>query len=374
MASKTMQRRRFLQLLMAGSALSLLPLSGCSSKSSQSQPLLLSGSDKGDSHTLSGWQLGQGERFSLSVEQRVHAPLMRPGSNDAVFVARRPGTLIYVVDVVEGRIKQQLSAQPERHFYGHAIFSADGRWLYVPENAYAKGGRGKVAVYDAAENYQRVQEFDLDGIGPHQLALMPDGFTLAIALGGIQTHPEVRRKKLNLATMQSALLYLDSRNGQVTERFDAPHQYLSMRHLDVAANGTVMVGAQFQTTANPDENYEGPLVFSQRGTQPLQALQATGETWQAQHYYIASVAMNVSGTLAVTTSPRGGVVNLWQVEQGELLQTFAVRDVAGAGYLPDQDRFVVSNGLGQLFAVTDELQLLAQAPSTHWDNHLFVAT
>jgi len=367
-----MHRRRFIQLLMAGGALSLLPLSGCSSSSPQLQPLLLSGSDKGDSHTLSGWQLGQGERFRLPVKQRVHAPLMRPGTDEAVFVARRPGTLIYVVDVVEGQIKQQLSALPDRHFYGHAIFSADGRWLYVPENAYVEQGRGKVGVYDATANYQRVQEFDLDGIGPHQLALMPDGFTLAIALGGIQTHPDLSREKLNLATMQSALLYLDSRSGQVTERFDSPHQHLSLRHLDVAANGTVMVGAQFQTAANPDERYQGPLVFSQRDTQPLQALQATEKTWQAQDHYIASVVVNASGSLAVTTSPRGGVVNLWQVEQGELLQTFAVRDVAGAGYLPDQDHFVVSNGLGQLFSVSYELQLLAQAPATRWDNHLSI--
>lgn len=357
---------------MAGGALSLLPLSGCRSNSRQSQPLLLSGSDQGKSHTLSGWQLGQGERFRLPVEQRVHAPLMRPGTDEAVFVARRPGTQIYVVDVIEGQIKQRLNALPDRHFYGHAVFSADGRWLYVPENAYAEQGRGKVAVYDAVANYQRVQEFDLGGIGPHQLALMPDGYTLVIALGGIQTHPDLSRDKLNLTTMQSALLYLDSRSGQVTERFDSPHQHLSLRHLDVASNGTVMVGAQFQTSANPDESYQGPLVFLQLGNQPLRAMQAAEKIWQAQHHYIASVVMNRSGTLAVTTSPRGSVVNLWQVEQGTLLRAFSVRDVAGAGYLPDQDRFVVSNGLGQLFSVGDELQLLAQAPATHWDNHLSV--
>lgn len=360
---------------MAGGALSLLPLAGCSSRPSERQPLLLSGSDRGDEHTLSGWQLGQGERFRLPVEQRVHAPLQRPASDEAIFVARRPGTVIYVVDVQQGVIKQQIPAQPQRHFYGHAVFSNDGRWLYVPENAYAEQGRGKLAVYDAQANYQRVQEFDLGGIGPHQLALMPDGLTLAIALGGIQTHPDLQREKLNLATMQSALLFIDSRNGQISERFDAPHQHLSFRHLDVAPDGTVVVGAQFQTAANPDQSYDGPLVFLQRAKQPPQAFAASEEVWLAQHHYIASVAVNAVNavsSLAVTTSPRGGMVNLWQLEQGKLLHSFPVRDVAGAGYLPDQNQFVVSNGLGQLFAVTDQLQLLAQAPATRWDNHLSV--
>lgn len=367
-----MQRRKFLQLAMAGGALSLLPLAGCLARSAQSQPLLLSGSDRGNEHTLSGWRLGQGELFRLPVEQRVHAPTKRPASDEAIFVARRPGTVIYVVDVQQGVIKHQLTAEPARHFYGHAVFSNDGRWLYVPENAYAQQGRGKLAVYDAQANYQRVQEFDLGGIGPHQLALMPDGLTLAIALGGIQTDPNLYREKLNLDTMQSALLFMDSRTGQITGRFDAPHQHLSLRHLDVAPDGTVVVGAQFQTAANPDQGYDGPLVFLQRGQQPLQALQASTEAWLAQQHYIASVAVNAAGSLAVTTTPRGAMVNLWQLEQGKLLHSFPVRDVAGAGYLADQDQFVVSNGLGQLFAVSNELQLLAQAPATRWDNHLSV--
>jgi len=365
-----MHRRKFLQLAMAGGALSVLPLAGCGTKSPQ--PLLLSGSDNGDQHTLCGWQLGQGERFRLPVEQRVHAPLMRPYSQQAVFVARRPGTLIYVVDVQQGVIEQQLSALPDRHFYGHAIFSTNGRWLYVPENAYAEQGRGKIGVYDAAAGFQRVQEFDLGGIGPHQLALMPDGFTLAIALGGIQTHPEHSRDKLNLDRMRSALLYLDTRSGQVTARFDAPHRHVSLRHLDVAKDGTVMVGAQFQSSANPDESYTGPLVFTQRGKHGLQALQASDESWQAQKHYIASVVMNNSGTLAITTSPRGGVVNIWQLGEDRLLKQYRVKDVAGAGYLPAEGGFVVSNGLGQLFSVSDELQLLEHAVSTRWDNHLLV--
>lgn len=367
-----MNRRRFLQLAMAGGALSLMHLSGCNSNSMHLQPLLLSGSDKGDLHTLSGWQPGFGECFRLNVKQRVHAPLMRPLTNEAVFVARRPGTAIYIVDIEAGEISRQVDSALNRHFYGHAIFSNDGRWLFVPENAFGEQGAGKIGVYDASASYQKVEEFDLQGIGPHQLVLMPDGVTLAIALGGIQTHPEQSRDKLNLDIMQSELVLLDSRNGQVVQRFEAPHQHLSLRHLDVARDGTIVVGAQFQTKANIDVDYSGPLVFCQRGKQPLEPMQADLPTWRAQRHYIASIAMNSMGTRVLTTSPRGGVVNLWQVASGDLVKQFRVRDVAGAGFLPSENRFLVSNGLGQLFCVGNELQLLEQAPATHWDNHLFI--
>ena len=247
-----MQRRRFLQISLAASALGLLSLTGCGNHRRESPVLLLSGSDDGDQHTLCGWQPGRGQRFRLPVEQRVHAPLMRLDSHEAVFVARRPGNLMYVVNVAEGVIQQQVKAPVGRHFYGHAVFSKDGRWLFAPENAYDEQGRGKIGVYDATANYRREQELDLQGIGPHQLVLMPDGFTLAVALGGIQTHPQQRRDKLNLASMQPELLHLDSRSGEVTQRFASPHQHLSLRHLDVASDGTLVVAAQFQTEANPE--------------------------------------------------------------------------------------------------------------------------
>ena len=82
--------------------------------------------------------------------------------------------------------------------------------------------------------------------------------------------------------------------------------------------------------------------------------------------------MNSAGSHVITTSPRGAVVNLWQVADGQLLKQYHVKDVAGAGYLPAEDSFVVSNGLGQLFKVDEQLQLLGRAPATHWDNHLLI--
>lgn len=367
-----MQRRQFLQLTLAGGALGLLTLAGCRHDGDKPSTLLLSGSDRGTQHTLSGWEPGVGERFRLDVQQRVHAPLMRPFSEEALFVARRPGTAIYVVDTGKGAMKQEVAAAPGRHFYGHAVFSTDGRWLYVSENAFDEAGAGKVGVYDANANYRKIEEFDLQGIGPHQLVLMPDGVSLAVALGGIQTHPQQRRDKLNLDTMRSELLYLDRRSGAVTQRYVAPHQHLSLRHLDVAVDGTVVVGAQFQGEANPDEAYTGPLVFRQRGEQPLQAMQAVEQTWLDQNHYIASVAMNAQGTRVLTTSPRGGVVNLWHLKEARLIKQYRVRDVAGAGFLADQNSFIVSNGIGELFRVADRLELLDEAMATRWDNHLFV--
>ena len=71
---------------------------------------------------------------------RVSLPL-------ALFVARRPGRVSYLIHLEDGRLLQSLAAQPNRHFYGHGVFHASGDWLYATENDTSDPGRGLLGVY-----------------------------------------------------------------------------------------------------------------------------------------------------------------------------------------------------------------------------------
>ena len=81
---------------------------------------------------------------------------------------------------------------------------------------------------------------------PHDIALLGDGRTLIIANGGIRTHPDSGSDELNLAEMQPSLLYVDTETGDLVEQQRLPpalHQ-LSIRHLAIAGNDTVVFGCQ----------------------------------------------------------------------------------------------------------------------------------
>ena len=58
---------------------------------------------------------------------------------------------------------------------------------------------------DATDDYRQVGELPAHGVGPHEVVLMPDGKTLAVANGGIRTHPDRDRVPLNLDSMQPSL-------------------------------------------------------------------------------------------------------------------------------------------------------------------------
>ena len=125
--------------------------------------------------------------------------------------------------------------KPERHFFGHGVFSADGRLLYTTENDYERAA-GMIGVRDATDGYKQIGEFPAHGLEPHDIALLADGRTMVIANGGIQTHPDRGDDELNLPDMQPSLVYVDVATGDLLEEHrlaPALHQ-LSIRHLAIA--------------------------------------------------------------------------------------------------------------------------------------------
>ncbi|MGB0057672.1 MAG: DUF1513 domain-containing protein, partial [Methyloceanibacter sp.] len=89
------------------------------------------------------------------------------------------------------------TSKPDRHFFGHGVFSADGRLLHTTENDY-KNAQGIIGVRDATDGYKQIGEFSARGMEPHDVALLADGRTMVIANGGIRTHPDSGADELNL--------------------------------------------------------------------------------------------------------------------------------------------------------------------------------
>src|ERR671923_1401289 len=140
-------------------------------------------------HQVTGIDESGRVRFDLPLPERGHGVAFRPGADEGVVFARRPGRFAVTFDPVAGIALRRLDAASGRHFYGHGAFSPDGRYLFTSENDY-EGGRGVLGVRDATDGYRQIGEMASFGVGPHEVVLMPDGVTLAVANGGIRTHPD----------------------------------------------------------------------------------------------------------------------------------------------------------------------------------------
>ncbi|MEO1091830.1 MAG: DUF1513 domain-containing protein, partial [Pseudomonadota bacterium] len=186
-------------------------------------------------------------RWSLPLPERGHSVTFHPAQCLGVVFARRPGRFAVVFDHRAGIAVRRIDAAAGRHFYGHGTFTADGRFLLTSENDYATG-EGRLGIRDTTDGFRQVGEIPSHGVGPHDVRLMPDGRTLVVANGGIRTHPDFERTKLNLETMRPTLAFVDLADGRLRDAFALPEALhrLSIRHLDVAADGHIGIAMQYE--------------------------------------------------------------------------------------------------------------------------------
>ncbi|MEZ2693077.1 DUF1513 domain-containing protein [Psychrobacter faecalis] len=332
--------------------------------------------------------------WQTTMPERVHDIVVQPISDkqkfsaknnqarDVVVMGRRPSEKFWVLDTATGQVKFAIKASTHRHFYGHACYSLDGKLLYVTEND-TLSLDGKVGIYDACDHYKKLAEYDSHGIGPHELIMHPDGETLVIANGGIKTE-QASREELNLDSMRPSLAYLNRHTGDLLEQIMPEHNQMSVRHLAMHDDGTVMIGIQFQG----EKHINVPLVLThKRGESDFKALMMPNDQWQRFHQYIASVAVDSERNLLCVTTPIGGCAAIYDLNTRTLIDDISLPDCAGAAVLANQNAdkagvnnananvktkakghsgFIVSDGQGQLTALT--VNHLATAELARVDN------
>lgn len=273
---------------------------------------------------------------------RGHDLVRQPNGDNLVAFARRPGTFAAVFDVTQARVPRVFAAPAGRHFYGHGAFSVDGRLLYATENDF-DAARGVIGIYDTTDDFVRIGEFDTFGTGPHDMALLPDGRTLVVANGGIETHPDYPRAKLNVPTMAPNLAFIDARTGKLIARHALPQDLhkLSIRHLALDHNSTVWFACQ-----NEGDIAEAlPLVgHASSETGHFETIDLPLTATRALRGYIGSIEANAQTGRVAITSPRGGVALEINPGTGAIVRTIRATDVCGAA--PIGGRFAYSSGEG----------------------------
>lgn len=304
--------------------------------------------------------------FKVPLPARGHAAAAHPDIAEAVAIARRPGTFAKVIDCANGQILNTLKAPVGHHFYGHGAFSADGKHLFTTENQFDTGA-GRIGVWDRTAGYKRVGEFSSGGVGPHEILKLPSGL-LAVANGGIRTHPSTGRKKLNLESMQSNLSVFTV-SGVLTDRADvAPDDRLnSLRHIACSPHGTVVCGFQWQ-----GDPYDTPqLVALYQGDGKLRPSQIEDDLLRGLNGYTGSVSA-IGRDFFVASSPRGGRLLILDAT-GRVAHSHQALDVCGIGNT-GRAIALVTDGNGHVYRLNNNLfETIAQYPLA-FDNHLVALT
>lgn len=236
-----MHRRQFLQALGSAFAIGSAPAMAFGSTSLLPLPsggvFRLGAAWRGlasDSQQMVGMIDVDWERQSVSIHaaqpipSRAHG-LFAEADGSLLAMAYRPGTWLLRMNPAGG-ITQQIDIRNEpgeRRFSGHVILNAAGTALLTTE-ADPRTGEGWVSVRDV-KTLKKVAEWRTHGIDPHQLLTDAEGHVV-LANGGVPRTPD-GVNKLSLEHMDSSLVRLDARSGELLGQWRLKDSRLSLRHM-----------------------------------------------------------------------------------------------------------------------------------------------
>ncbi len=357
------QRRAFLRAAGAGFLASLAPRAAEALERSE---LVFASSIQRKAGGYAAALVTEAGRLITSVDlpERGHDITYSPITGQAVVFARQPGTFALVFDPAGNAPPQTIASSEGRHFFGHGAFSPDGKLLYATENDF-DNARGVIGLFDVTDGFRRVGEFDTFGTGPHELLLTPDGTTLVVANGGIETHPDYGRAELNLDTMDPSVSFVDAASGALIGqlRLGADLHQLSIRHMAFDAQGRVWFGCQFRGS---DKDRPQLVGYATRDGD-IRLVELPEGTIADLRNYVGSLAASRDGSLIAVSSPEGNTIIAIDAATSELVATTTLG--SGCGIAPDGSGFLASSGQGDLVGMAGSAAP-HQLVGFSFDNHL----
>ncbi|OYW97018.1 MAG: hypothetical protein B7Z15_23890, partial [Rhizobiales bacterium 32-66-8] len=250
---------------------------------------------------------------TLALPDRGHDITISREAGRGVVFARQPGTFAVVFDPAGREAPVTLTSVEGRHFFGHGVFSPDGRLLYATESDF-EAAQGVIGIYDATDAYRRIGEFPTYGTGPHEMLLLPDGVTFVVANGGIETHPDFGRTELNLETMDPSVVFIDRRDGTLVGqlRLAAGLHQLSIRHMAIDRRGRVWFGCQYKGGPGASPQLVGYATLDGE----IRLIELPDETLRDLRNYVGSVAASADGGTIAVSSPEGDLLVAIDAEGG----------------------------------------------------------
>lgn len=310
---------------------------------------------------------------ALTTKFRGHGLCQNPAKPEHVIMfSRRPGIEGIRLNTLTNKQDGGFVCADDRHMHGHGCYSADGQLLYCAETK-VSSGEGRITVRDAS-TLELVNEFSSFGIGPHEIALMPDGFTLVVANGGLLTHPSSGREILNLKTMRSTLSYIDTRTGKLISEHLVTEPKASIRHLHVASDGTVAIALQVQRKAMTG-NELTPLAAVHKQGQEIKLFEGPEALMVKLNDYMGSTVIHNDTRIAAFTSPKGDLAMFWHLDDLTFQGYHSFHDVCGLTVSQDNKYFILSNSAGKIRQINAhtlkiDKQKSLNFPHKSWDNHM----
>lgn len=271
---------------------------------------------------------------SAEISIEGHSIAFNPvEKNLVVLFGQPPSRVSLLFDVEKMAVIRIFDCAPGNYFYGHGVFSRDGKHLFVSEHV-NDDTAGIITIRDTA-GFRLIGQLNSHGNAPHELLLTPDGSTMVIANGGI-TEKNDGTPVANADNIFSSLCYVEIESGKLLAKDTLVNTAMSIRHIKSDGLGNLGVGLANFGVKNGD-----PCVAVRNDKADLKLVDRTGNTGR-EHQRVLSVVVDAASDTVAATHPEAGVVSFWSLGAGTHKKTIDVPGPQGIEISADRRYFVVT--------------------------------
>lgn len=260
-----------------------------------------------------------------------HGLAFHPTKPHLTAVFEKRGKRGCVADLTERQIVRAIKPLPGHAFYGHAAYSHTGDVLFVVESS-LESCRGVVSIREP-DTFATLGIFPTYGTAPHDCRLAEDGGTLVITNGGGPHN----------SAISPSVTFVDVHTHSLLEKHEVRDPVRNAGHVALGENHEfVLVSAPREGT--PPHTTIGGVSLGARGAEwtRMDAPEAVASRLVGE---ALSVALHRPSRTALATHPDGNLVTLWNLQERDFVESFALPGPRGVAVTLDERFYVVSYGM-----------------------------
>lgn len=303
-----MKRREFIQngiQSIAGLyALSSIPQWAYGAGLHKKQIFIAGGNGHGD---VLWMELDTQKQLRVKAPVMPHSFLLHPAAEKTVVVIEKAGTKAAVCDFQSGKMRKLIECPKGFEFYGHGVFSGDGKTLYITR-VERSTGIGHLAAYDA-RTYKEQGQVQVAPGGIHDSFLLSDKKTLLVTSSGLQvnTYASGGAVVVKPRAEKSSLVHLDLETGKVKSKQFLNDETQSIGHFAVTPDESKIVAITVPFAdglLNNVEKGKGEIHTAAIGG-AFKKIEMPAEIQKKIHGEFLSVAIDADKDRIYATNPSG---------------------------------------------------------------------
>ena len=267
------------------------------------------------------WQYGTDKFKAYHIPFTGHGMTQNPARPNEIAVFSKWGDEALILDLKEKSAVRIIKEDPGHRFFGHGVFSADGKKLFSSGHDDANS-IGEIVVRDS-KSLKVISRFSAFGRYAYDLQFNALKNELIIAVSS--DYEDAANEEISTPhfSEETSLVYINASNGNFIKRLKIPEQGKSLLHFQQAEDGWIIAAGQANTK---DTSSQKSYAIAISPSGKIKSMKFPDDFRGSFFGETLGITLFEKKSLAFVTNPSTKLIFIWNYKTQELLKYFYIPD------------------------------------------------